>query len=280
MPWAALLPCVTLLFLACLTFPALAEPGRWHVSLTGEDLVFRDMGEPERHSPLFALLGEDDPATWTRDWREERCYLTVGYELWRGPHVSLQPRAHLGGAQGRFAARNGVDGFEEVWNTRTALLWGPGLALELRVDPESGPFVLATWDLFMAQAAERRERINGVDAGDERRARFSWREHDVALLAGWRVWRFSLMAGTRRTWFRLRKKLDYHVDTSTLRPGSQDMLIAQTLNGEASRYLYENDGAWLPHVALECRLSEHWHLGGELTLAEDAQLALRMRFTF
>lgn len=272
--------CLALGLLAITAHPACATDDRLEVSAVFRSLGFRDLREPRCDNPSAGIL--PDTGSWTRNWSETRAYAAVAWRLVDTRHVVLAPGFHLGTAIGRFEAKNAASGSYESWETRPALLWGPSLDLILRREPGQGAFVLARYELFIANAPEGREEVaSRTGTGtppSQRDAFFSWRSHEATLALGYDWGRIAFAGGATLTAFRLDKTLTHHIDPAGATGAALAAILA--LDARPGHYGYEPRSLVAPYLAASFRPLPHLRLAAELRPAAQPDCTLSLTLLF
>lgn len=266
--------------LVCREASAQTETGRWQLTVTARSLGYRDLREPKSFTPSAAFL----PAYggWTRDWSERRAYVSLSYRLVDHETVTFAPGFHLGTAVGRFEARNRGIGYDEAWETRPALLWGPSCRLRLRPVPASRLFLLLRYELFLAAAPEGEERVSSatgsVTPPSARDAFFSWTSHEATATLGYDWGKIAFGAGVTFTAFRLDKRLTHHIDPAGATGNALAAILA--LDAQPSRYAYTPASAWSPCLTMTWRPVSRFALEASLRPAGTPDAAVSVSVSF
>lgn len=265
-------------------FVAMACPAvageRLEIAAVYRSLGYRDLGEPRCSNPSAGMLPEH--GGWTRNWSETRAYVALSWRLLDSRHVVVAPGFHLGTSIGRFEAQNVGIGYYEAWETRPALLWGPSVRLLLRREPGYGAFLLARYELFIANAPEAREDVVSASGTGtppfQRDAFFSWQSHEATLALGYDWGKVAVAAGAALTAFRLDKRLTHHIDPGGATGTALAAILA--LNARSGQYGYEPKSLVAPYLAVTFRPVSRLRLAAELRPAAQPDCALSLAFAF
>ncbi|MFU2207449.1 hypothetical protein [Solidesulfovibrio sp. C21] len=253
---------------------------RLEIAAVYRSLGYRDVNEPRCSNPSAGILPEH--GGWTRNWSETRAYVALSWRLADTRHVVFAPGFHLGTSVGRFEAKNVGIGFYEAWETHPALLWGPSVRLILRREPGYGAFLLARYELFIANAPEAREDVASSSGTgtppSQRDAAFSWHSHEATLALGYDWGKVAVAAGAALTAFRLDKRLTHHIDPSGATGTALAAILA--LNARPGQYGYEPQSLVAPYLAVTFRPLSRLRLAAELRPAAQTDCALSLAFTF
>ncbi len=272
---------VAFFFVAAFPIPAVAAgEGRWQVTTTVRSLGYRDLREPKTFTPSSGFVAEH--GGWTRNWSERRAYASLAYRLVDTDSLVLAPGFHLGTAVGRFEAKNTGLGYDEAWETRPALLWGPSCDLRWRRGPGAGLFALLRYELFLAAAPEASEDVSSASGTatppSARDAFFSWSSHEATAALGYDWGKVAFCAGVSVTAFRLDKRLTHHIDPAGATGNALAAILA--LNAQASRYAYEPASLFSPYLAMTFRPVSRLALEAALRPASQPDLALSLSLVF
>ncbi|WP_428569192.1 MAG: hypothetical protein ACP59X_10690 [Solidesulfovibrio sp. DCME] len=262
------------------TRAAASEEGRWIATATVRSLGYRDLREPASFTPSSAFVPQH--GGWTRNWSERRAYATLAYRLVDTDGLVLAPGFHVGTSVGRFEAKNVGLGYDEAWETRPALLWGPSCDLVWRFRPDSGLFALVRYELFLAAAPEAGETVSSTSGTttppSARDASFSWTSHEVTAALGYDWGKVAVRAGLSFVAFRLDKRLTHHIDPAGATGNALAALVA--LDTQASRYGYEPASLVSPYLAMTFRPVTGCALEAALRPASQPDFSLSLSLSF